>query len=418
MKQDRRESGFVLVTTALGIIVLLGFLGLAVDVGFLQYQKRRIQSAADAAAIGAALQLSKNATNTTAKAEGKYDSAKNGFTDGSNGVTVTINIPPLSGNYTSSSSAVEAIVQQNNATYFMQLFNINLVGVAARSVAMPGNSPNCIYVLDPSASDAFLASGGSTTVNASCGINVNSTNAKGLEGTGGACIDATTVNLVASSDSGAQLPTCAGFPSPNLGQKAVADPLSYLTAPIIPASCDYTNYTAANGSTLNPGNYCGGITVSGGATVHLNKGLYILNGGGLQVSGGSSLISNVGGVTFDNTYSAGYSYKAIAISGGSSTNLQAPTTASGGDLPGILFFDRSGAYGDQETISGASGANFTGAMYFLNSQVVYSGGSSGSGQWSIIVADRVNFSGGSSIGKDFSGYTSGSPIKSGGLFVE
>jgi uncharacterized membrane protein len=92
-----RQSGFVLVTSALTILVLLAFVGMAIDVGYLQFSKRRIQSAADAAAQGAALQLSTGASNDTAKAEGRYDSAKNGFTNGSNGVTVTINIPPLFG---------------------------------------------------------------------------------------------------------------------------------------------------------------------------------------------------------------------------------------------------------------------------------------------------------------------------------
>jgi uncharacterized membrane protein len=45
----------VLIVTSLAIIMLLGFLGMAIDVGFLQFQKRRIQSAADGAAQGGSL---------------------------------------------------------------------------------------------------------------------------------------------------------------------------------------------------------------------------------------------------------------------------------------------------------------------------------------------------------------------------
>src|SRR5579859_7445981 len=117
MGTHNRRSGFVLVTSALSILVLLGFLGMALDVGYLQYQKRRIQSAADAAAQGAAIQLGAQATNDVATTEGKYDSAKNGFTDGSNGVTVTINIPPTTGNYTTKPATAEAIVAQSNPTF-------------------------------------------------------------------------------------------------------------------------------------------------------------------------------------------------------------------------------------------------------------------------------------------------------------
>src|SRR6266849_5239331 len=82
-----REKGYILLTSALSIFVLLGFVGLSVDVGFLQFQKRRIQSAADAAAAGAAFQLAAQASHDTAKTEGLYDAKKNGFEDAVNGVT-------------------------------------------------------------------------------------------------------------------------------------------------------------------------------------------------------------------------------------------------------------------------------------------------------------------------------------------
>jgi uncharacterized membrane protein len=151
-KQSRpskaRERGYILLTTGVSLTVLLGFLGLTVDVGYLQFQKRRIQSAADAAAAGAAFQLASHASHDTAKTEGLYDSKKNGFEDAVNGVTVTINIPPTTGNYTTNNYAAEAIVRQANPTYFMNLFNISSVTVAARSVVTAGNSTNCIYALD------------------------------------------------------------------------------------------------------------------------------------------------------------------------------------------------------------------------------------------------------------------------------
>jgi uncharacterized membrane protein len=108
----RHESGCILATSAVSIFALLGFLGLAVDVGFLQFQKRRIQSAAAAAAVGAAFQLASQRSEETARAEGQYDSKNNGFENTVNGVTITINIPPTSGNYTTNNYAAEAIVRQ------------------------------------------------------------------------------------------------------------------------------------------------------------------------------------------------------------------------------------------------------------------------------------------------------------------
>ena len=65
------EKGYILLTSAVSLTVLLGFLGLSVDVGYLQFQKRRIQSAADAAAAGAAFQLASQQSKDTARAGGQ-----------------------------------------------------------------------------------------------------------------------------------------------------------------------------------------------------------------------------------------------------------------------------------------------------------------------------------------------------------
>src|SRR5258707_148509 len=87
-KQHRRDGGFVLITGALMMVVLLGFLGLALDIGYMEFTKRRIQTAADAAAIGAVTQMRTDNATTNVTTTGKYDSELNGFKDGTNGVTV------------------------------------------------------------------------------------------------------------------------------------------------------------------------------------------------------------------------------------------------------------------------------------------------------------------------------------------
>ncbi len=413
---NRQEAGYVLVTSSLSILVLLGFVGLAVDVGYLQFQKRRIQSAADAAAAGAAFQLAAHATADTARTEAKYDSKKNGFEDGTNGVTITVNIPPTGGNYTASSYAAEAIVRQNTPTFFMQLFSISNATVAARAVGQVGNSTGCIYALDPTAQDAFLESGGGTHVSIPCGVNVNSSNSKALETSGGSCLGASSVNVV-GDQRGAQWLACAGGAAPNTLQPHFADPLAFVPDPTVPAGCDHTNYTAPGGtSTIAAGTYCNGITVSGGGTtLHLGGGMYYLKGGGMTVSGGANLISD-GGVTFYNTQAPGFSYSKLSVTGGSTTTLNAPTT---GDYAGILFFqDRSIVDNNANVISGTSTTNFTGALYFKTTPLEFSGGSSGAGDWTIIVADKVKFTGGSNLGNDFSSYPNGSPIKQGAKIVE
>ncbi len=67
-----------------------------------------------------------------------------------------------------------------------------------------------------------------------------------------------------------------------------------------------TNYSLGNGNTatMGPGVYCGGITVGGAATLTLNPGTYIMNGGGFNVSN-SGKVNATGGVFIYNTATGG-----------------------------------------------------------------------------------------------------------------
>ena len=56
-------------------------------------------------------------------------------------------------------------------------------------------------------------------------------------------------------------------------------------------SCDYTNYSQTGNLnlTINHGVYCGGITLVGNVNLTLNSGTYIINGGGISVTGNSTI---------------------------------------------------------------------------------------------------------------------------------
>src|SRR5690349_14375117 len=90
MKAGRGEEGQILVITAFCLIALMGFMALAIDVGLLFRAQRHIQIAADAAATAGAIDYYYNGvTNVTDVA--KRAAADNGFTDGTDGVAVTVN---------------------------------------------------------------------------------------------------------------------------------------------------------------------------------------------------------------------------------------------------------------------------------------------------------------------------------------
>ena len=107
MKFFRTEDGSVLVLTSILLLAVVAALGLAIDVGNIRFTQRRLQSAADAAALAAALQVSNCGSQSCSSMQTAVKTAmsENGFTGatvtasctgwgGSTGLVVVVNDPP------------------------------------------------------------------------------------------------------------------------------------------------------------------------------------------------------------------------------------------------------------------------------------------------------------------------------------
>jgi hypothetical protein len=397
----RRERGFVFAILVLSMVALIACVGLAVDTGYLQLIKSRMQTAADAAAIGGAEEVRVNGpANVVAAADN--DAGLNGFTNGQNSVSITVNNPPQSGSYTSDSAAVEVLVSQSVNPLFMGVLGFGSVTVAVRSVARTGSGPNCLYTLDPSASAAFSISNGAT-LSMACGVMVNSTSATAFKASGGSETTATSIDVVGnySITNGASV-----SPTPVAGVAAVNNPLSYLTPPTVGA-CQYTNESIGSDTviTLPQAVYCGGITIGNGANVTFSGGTYIIKGGGLNFGGGATISGS--GVTFYLTSGTGYSYGPVSIGNGVTVTLSAPTT---GSYAGVLFYqDPTIASPAASTFEGGSKTVLNGALYFPTSALSYANGAAS--QYTILVADTISFSGGTTVNANYSSLPYGSPIR-------
>ncbi len=398
-----QECGQTLVVAALALPMLIAFVGLAVDLGVLRYEQRKLQVVADTSARAGAAEIQYNNVRYGAQAA----AANNNFVNGSHGATLTVNNPPQSGPHSGNSYYVEVIAARATRTFFANIFGIGSASISARAVGALTSSGTCVYVLDPSASSAFSASGG-VVFNATCGLFVNSKSSSAFSTSGGACVTASQIGVVG----GVQANGCT-HPTPVTGVHPVSDPLASVPEPTV-GSCNVNNYSLSGGktATINPGVYCGGISLSGGSHLNLNPGTYILNGGGLKVSGGSVMVG--AGVTFFNTCvsSCPSGYGAISFSGGADNSLSAPTT---GSLAGILFFqDRnlpSAQWSKTNTITGGSSSTFEGALYFPNTPLSYSGGGSTNAPYTIVVARTLTISGGCTFNRDYSSLPDGSPVK-------
>ena len=185
MKLFRKEEGQTLVFTALLMCCLMGFMALSIDVGVLFRAQRRMQTAADAAAIAGTIEYFYHGSgnvSTVAKA-----AASN------NGVKVpnqvTVNIPPANGWHTGS-SFVEVIVRQPNPTIFMGTFaglfpgggvsGLNPMTVTARAVGGIVPSASCVYLLNKTDPEALKIKGNADVTSPNCAWTVDSSSPQAL----------------------------------------------------------------------------------------------------------------------------------------------------------------------------------------------------------------------------------------------
>lgn len=352
-RRRERSRGQIAVLALVTLPALVGAMGLGVDLGRIYVAKRRMQIAADAAAMAAAREHQRGNDAGLALAA-TSNAARNTFDEG-RGDTLAIHHPPQAGPRTGDSNFVEVVISQNVPLRFIRYLDVGLMTLQARAVAgVLDAAPACVCVMD-SREDLALqlqSSASLTATGPGCEVVVASGSPQALSVATNAC--------VASMDSitvrGGYQGTCIS-PAPDTGFAPSCDP--NLTPPAVPGGCDYADVSVTGGTRdLSPGLYCGGIQVTGG-TALLSPGLYILKNGGLVVSGGAVVGA---GVTFYSTTN-GQGFGRLDISGGT-VDL---TAASTGPFPGLLFFQDPAAPSDVvNTITGVGGEVVTlaGTLYF------------------------------------------------------
>jgi hypothetical protein len=406
----RDERGQILILTVLTMTALLGMAALAIDVGYFLDRRNSMGAAADAAAKAGAFEIAQNGaiTQSTLEVFARREASLNGFTHGVNGVTVTINRPPLSPPF-NNTRYVEAIVRQPVSTFFATVLGTSLVTIGNRAVAGVQAVPTCMVVLDPIASGAYTATGNAQINLPQCGVVINSTaSSYGLVSTNGARLTATSISVGGAAPgftmSGGGAVTAGGvLGAVNLATPPAPDPLAGLAAPTV-GTCDHPSQMVYGymGGNISPGTFCGGMQVNGGGIWNMMGGTYIINGGQLVVSNGATLRGT--GVTIYNTGGAA----SISFVGGTTINLSAPTT---GALAGILLFQDRTNTADFVVNNGA-GITLTGALYFKAATLSFSGGSF-SNLYTFMIANRLNFSNGATLtlNSDTSSLPGGSPLK-------
>jgi hypothetical protein len=375
------QRGTIAIITGLCATALVGFMALAIDVASWQVAQRSMQGAADAAAYSAGIAYNKiDGSSITTQAKGV--AAAQGYVDGQNGVTVGVHQPPIApSTHTSSSTAIQVIIQQPQPRFFAGLFLSSNPTVSASAVVTLTN-PSCILALDTTAS-AAVSVGGSSSINSKCDIASNSTSTSAISMGGSSTVTAPCLVAVgtASTTSGLTLTQCT---SPTNHAAATPDPYASVPAPTASGSC-LTPVSSGNNVTFSPGKYCGSIQLSGSQAATFQPGVYYVDGN-FKFTGSASATGT--GVTFYIT-----SPNSVDFGGNRNISFSAPTS---GTYSGIVFFgDRAGTASNQNIINGGSSSSITGAIYFPTESVTFSGGTASGNNCTQIVADKVTVTGNS-----------------------
>jgi Flp pilus assembly protein TadG len=397
------ESGQTLVLTGLSMSMLMGFMGLAIDVGQVHWKQRQLQTAADAAAIAAGLELGQCSTGVVCSTMSSAASAslyENGLsasltavtpTTGSSsgtcakpaastGVTMSVNVSPCfigasDPNYGNTNMA-EVVLSVPQRAYFGAIFGIPSINITVHSeageayiVESTNGGGNCIYTK----SLEFNSSDGKFQLT-NCGIyddgNLQTDDHDGVTASSFLYYGNWSPNNCNSSCVW-NLGNSQTQPSKTTTEQT--DPLASLSAPSVPNTKYTGNYYNNSGTMpLSPGNYTGDFNINGG-TVNLAPGLYYFSSGSFNVDNGATLecTACTGGQGVTLYFTSG----SLQMNSGSTVNLTAPSTGSlvSGDVANMLVWESS-SNGTTMAIDTGSTSTLNGVIYLPDAQLVLNSG--------------------------------------------
>ena len=385
------QRGGVAPIFALGLIPMIGLAGAAIDYSRATAARTSMQAALDATALMIAKDIQILPSNQVSSRASELFNASFERTDVQS-LQVTANVSSGSAGTTISANAGGSV-----GTTFMHLLGRTSVDISASaSVVTANDGLGCVLSLSPHASGAATAQGTTSVKLNGCSLYDNSDNATALTVGGSATLTADFVGVVGGVASTSGITATNGI---RTRISPVVDPYADVMMPAYGA-CDEHNYTARNTVTINPGVYCGGISVNANAVLTLNPGLYVIDGGGFTVNGGATVTGS--GVTLAFTSSSQKDWPTVTINGNATVNL---TPMTYGPTKGIVVYgDRNMPAGTSFKFNGGANQYFAGAIYVPSGAINFAGGADTATTCTQVIGDTVTFVGNSNLAIDCSKY--------------
>lgn len=304
-KTHRR--GVSIVWTVILIIVLIGLVGLAIDIGYVLLVSHQLQNGADASALAGAgflktgntvdvrqaavdlaaaneaarlpINLQLNASNDPAGdiVLGRFDRENDVFTP-------TLIAP----------NSVKVVARRASGFWggevplvFARLAGVQSIEMRREAIAMNQGGtgggivalcPDCECALDVNGTPDIHVNGGD--------VHVSSTDECAFCGVGNALIDAPEMLIAGEA---CQTPNVEFTGNLEEHAYAVQDPLAFVPDPVVDTTVDLG--TISGSGTYPPGYYSGGVDIAGGNVV-LEPGIYYLDGDGLNITGNAEFTAN------------------------------------------------------------------------------------------------------------------------------
>lgn len=408
-KYQTRKRGVVLIWVAVMLLILVGFIGLSIDIGLGTFVSNQLQAGADASALAGARMV------RTDIAQARLDAQTIAAANKASRQPISL---ALNETNNATGDIVVGRYSRTTRTFTPQLANCNAVQVNARRTAGSANGPlplafgpifgvsnanvqrQATALIGGGTGDGMLCLSedepkglyvrGSAVVTVSGGdiqVNSNQSNAADLQGSK-FTVDAPAMNIVGDIDLGGG---DIGDTVINTGAPVKPDPLAYIAEPAFDAASDKGEAKISGGTVaLQPGYYSGGFDFSGG-DITMEPGIYMLGGVGFNVRGGTNLTANGVMIFVDQG--------PVSINGTGNIVMTPPNPelysyAGVQTYENILFFQaRDNA--TSSLINGTSGLDLTGTLYFPNNHITLSGTTDKLGNQ--FIADTIEIAGNANL---------------------
>lgn len=374
-RRQRSEEGQALVLLALAFIILLGFVGLAIDGGIVYTERRRAQNAADAAAMAGALSILNGGEAITPGFARAFD---NGYDNNQADNWVEVYNPPIDGMYAGNLNYVQVKIRARVNPVFSQVVfqgrlenRVMAIARARPSVAQPIVDGQALVGLAPHGCSVVWSHGNNMTTIDGSGIFVNSDDpdcAMVANGGNQLYVNGGDINVVGGWEIGNNSTIT---PLPTSGATQVRTPV------IDPPTCASDGTVDSTAKTVTPGRISSLRVENGDWT--FAPGVYCLDNG-FTINGGS--VTGTGVTFYVNTGD-------VTWSGNATIRLAAPTD---GEWANMLVYQNP-TDTDRATINGDSNSSFTGTIFIPGAEVQVNGTGGADGFHSQIVGYKVDLSG-------------------------